>query len=155
MDTITFLIVVSDSKISVASATLALIWRSHIDLSLVSPFPSTTTANSMPSSYGGHACFQLPWILLCRTPSWIHIPALPTHFLRHFCRICACWPVLLLQLLQLHPFSSTIQHNSSFFFTFSIFFSLKMWFDVTLSRAEGTSWRWAGFAGGSWSDLNL
>ena len=125
MDTITFLIVVSDSKISVASATLALIWRSHIDLSLVSPFPSTTTVNSMPSSYGGHACFQLPWILLCRTPSWIHIPALPTHFLRHFCRICACWPVLLLQLLQLHPFSSTIQHNSSFFFQLFPFFLSK------------------------------
>jgi hypothetical protein len=67
------------------------------------------------------------WILLCRTSSWIHIPALPTYFLRYFSRICACWPTLLLQLLQLHPFSSTIQHNSSFFSSFSIFFSLKMW----------------------------
>jgi hypothetical protein len=30
-----------------------------------------------------------------------------------------------------------------------------MWFDVTLSIDEGTTWRWEGFAGGSWSDLNL
>jgi hypothetical protein len=44
---------------------------------------------------------------------------------------------------------------NSFFVTFSIFFVLKMWLDVTLYIAEGTSWRWTGFAGGSWSDLNL
>jgi hypothetical protein len=25
---------------------------------------------------GGHGCFQFPWILLYRTPSWIHIPTL-------------------------------------------------------------------------------
>jgi hypothetical protein len=58
LDTITFLIVVSDSIISVASDTLALIWRSHIDLSLVSPFPSTTTVNSMPSSYRDRQAFS-------------------------------------------------------------------------------------------------
>jgi hypothetical protein len=38
-----------------------------------------------------------------------------------------------------YTFSSTIQYNSSFFFIFSIFFSLKMWFDVT-HPDEGTSW---------------
>ncbi len=37
MNTITFLTVVRDSKTSVTSATLALIWPSHVDLSLVPP----------------------------------------------------------------------------------------------------------------------
>ncbi len=78
-------------------------------------------------------------------------PCLPTHFLRYFSRICACWPALLLQLLQ--PSFSSSFHNSSFFFPLSFFFSLKMWFlYVTVSSAEGTSWRWAGFVGRSWSD---
>jgi hypothetical protein len=40
--------------------------------------------------------------------------------------------------LQLHPFSSTIRHNSWFFFPLSLFFSLKMWFDVTVCIEEGT-----------------
>jgi hypothetical protein len=43
-----------------------------------------------------------------------------------------------------YTFSSTIQYNSSFFFIFSIFFSLKMWFDVTLSR-WGDQLKWTGF----------
>ena len=141
-------VTVSDSKTPVTSTTLSLIWPSHIDLSLVTPFPSTTTANSIPSSYGGRVYFQLPWILLCRTPPWIHIPVLPTHFLRNFSKICACWPSLLLQLLQLHPFYSTIQDNSSFFWPFP--FSLQN----VMSR-WGTNWRWQGFAGRYWSDLNL
>ncbi len=45
--------------------------------------------------------------------------------------------------------------SERFFFHFSIFFSIKMWFDVTVSSDEGTSWRWSSFEGRSWSDLNL
>jgi hypothetical protein len=48
------------------------------------------------ATYGGHACFQLPWILFVTIVSYTVMnsyPCLPTHFLRHFSRICACWPV--------------------------------------------------------------
>ncbi len=157
MDTITFLIVVSDSKISVASATLALIWRSRIDLSLVSPFPSTTTANSIPSSYGPgdmHAFSSHGYYCVVRRHEFISLP---------FQRISSGTSpeyVLVDQPCFFEEAPSTpsvlfSQNFFSFFFIFSIFFSVKMWFDVTLSIAEGTSWRWAGFADGSWSDLNL
>ncbi len=76
MDTITFLIVVSDSKISVASATLALIWRSHIDLSLVSPFPSTTTANSIQTLQTGdtHAFNSHGYYCVVRRHEFISLP---------------------------------------------------------------------------------
>ena len=93
----------SDSKISVVSTTRTQIWTSHIDLSLVTPSPSTTTVNSIPNSYGDSHTFS-------------------SH--GYYCVV---------------HFLSTIQYNSSFFFIFSIFFSLKMWFDVT-HPDEGTSW---------------
>jgi len=75
MDTITFLTVVSDSKTSVTSTTLALIWPSHIDLSLVPPFPSTTTANSMSSWYGDrHAFSSHGYYCVVRRHEFISLP---------------------------------------------------------------------------------
>jgi hypothetical protein len=53
-------------------------------------------------------------------------------------------------ILSIPPF----HHNSWFFSAFSIFILLSkmLLFDITLSSGEGTSCRWSGFVGRSWSD---
>jgi hypothetical protein len=131
MDTITFLTVVSDSKISVTSATLTLIWPSDLPILTYHWWPHSLPPpprTPCKREWRGTCMISAPMDNIVSYTVMNSYPCLPTHFLRHFSTICACWPALLLQQKR---------------------------FDVTLSNAEGTSWRWSGFEGRSWSDLNL
>ena len=140
---ITFLTVVSDSKTSVTSATLTQIWPSHIDLSLVPPFPSTTTTNSRPNSYGGYDSFSsqgyycavlrhefisLSFQLISSDTSPEYVLVDQTCFFN--------------SRLHLHPFYSNINTIFRFFPPFPYFFPFKkvhsiQCFVITLSSAEG------------------
>ena len=119
MDTITFLTVVSDSKTSVTSATLALIWPSHIDLSLVPPFPSTTTANSMQTQQTGdmHAFSSHGYYCVVRRHDFISLSSneFPPALLQNMCLLTS-------------PASSTssthsflFHHSAQFFVFFHLF----------------------------------
>ena len=100
-------------------ATLALIWPSHIDLSLVSPFPSTTTANSMRTRQTGdmHTFSSHGYYCVVRRHEFISLPpnAFPPALLQNMCLLTS-------------PASSTSSTPSFLFIIpqFFVFFHLFM-----------------------------
>ncbi len=137
MDTITFLTVVSDSKTSVTSATLTLIWPSHIDWSLVPPFPSTTTANSTETRQTGdmHAFSSHGYYCVVRRHEFISLPpnVFPPALLQNMCLLTS-------------PASSTsstpsflFHHSAQFFVFFPLFHFFSLYKCGSMSRYPALS----------------
>ena len=122
---------------SLTSATLTLIWPSHIDLSLVTPSPSTTTVNSIPNSYGdSHTFSSHGYYCVVHRHEFISLPfqRISSGTSPEYVLVDQTWfSNFFNSILSIPPVSTILR----FFSHFPFFFSVKMWFDMHAMQRWG------------------